>query len=308
MRSPDLRTSVFLKTLLAAACLLGLARLAAADAAVNVPTIFVLGDSTARNPGNGKNGQPWAGWGTPIADYFDPAKAVVANVAHAGTSSRTYFNNPGDWSKVLPQIKAGDFVLLVFGINDGAAPPAGRGSLPGTGDETVDVKRPDGSVETAHTYGWYMSTMATLARDKGARVYLLTVTTRNIWTNPKVKFNDATPTGPLPADYDSKEDRIERGTGNGKYTQWTKDVGAKLHLPVLDLTNLCADKYEKMGRETVNAFYSDHNHTYVPGADFVAASIVSGLKAFKGSPFVALLSDKGRAVPAADAKYLSENP
>jgi rhamnogalacturonan acetylesterase len=298
------------KTLLACTCLLGFGRLAAADVPAGKPTIFVLGDSTARNPGNGRNGQPWAGWGTPLADYFDPARAAVSNVAHAGTSSRTYYNNPADWPRVLPLIQSGDFVLLVFGINDGGPPRTekDRGSIPGLGDETVALTRADGTVETAHTYGWYMSTMATAARDKGAHVYFLTVTARNIWTNPKVQFRDATPAGPLPADYDPKEDRIERGTANGKYTQWTKDLGAKLHLPVLDLTNLCADKYEKMGRETVNAFYSDHNHTYVPGADIVAASIVSGLKAFKNSPFLPLLSEKGKAVEAADTKYLSENP
>ena len=46
-------------------------------------------------------------------------------------------------------------------------------------------------------------------------------------------------------------------------------IGQKLCVPVLDLTNLCADKYEALGRETVDKFYSDHNHTYVPGADFV---------------------------------------
>jgi rhamnogalacturonan acetylesterase len=302
------RPSPVLKTLTACACLLVVGRLAAADAPARVQTIFVCGDSTARNPGKGKNGEPCAGWGTPLADYFDPARAVVANVAHAGTSSRTYFNNAGDWPKVLPQINSGDYVLLVFGLNDGSPPPGGRGSLPGLGDETVDVKRPDGSVETAHTYGWYMLTMATAAQTKGAHVYFLTVTTRNIWTNPKVKFNDATPVGPLGADYDPKEDRIERGTANGKYTQWTKDLGAKLHLPVLDLTNLCADKYEKMGRETVNVLYSDHNHTYVPGADLVAAAIVSGLKAFPRSPFLALLSEKGKAVETADPKYVSANP
>jgi lysophospholipase L1-like esterase len=273
------------------------------------PTIFVLGDSTARNSGKGKNGQPWAGWGTPLADYFAASKATVANVAHAGTSSRTYFNNPGDWPSVAPQIKAGDFVLLVFGINDGGPPQtvSARGSIPGIGDETVQLSRPDGTVETAHTYGWYMSTMASVAREKGAQVYFLTVTTRNIWTNPKVKFNDATPIGPLPADYDPKEDRIERGTSRGQYTQWTKDLGVKLHLPVLDLTNLCADRYEKMGREAVNALYSDHNHTYVPGAEIVAESIVSGLKAFKASPFLPLLSEKGKAVAPAAANYLSQN-
>src|SRR5580698_3730778 len=92
--------------------------------------------------------------------------------------------------------------------------------------------------------------------------------------------------GPLPADYDPKEDKIERGTANGKYGQWTKEVGEKLHIPVLDLTNLCADKYEAMGREEVNKLYTDHNHTYVPGAEIVAESIVSGLKAFKDSPFI----------------------
>lgn len=286
-----------------------LGALAFASSLLAQPTIFVLGDSTARNSGRGKSGAPVAGWGTPLAEYFDAAKVSVANVAHAGQSSRTYYNLPQDWPAVLPRIKAGDFVLLVFGINDGSAPPApnARGSLPGLGDETVEVKRADGSIETAHTYGWYMSTMATAAREKGAKVFLLTVTTRNMWTNPKVKFRDAVPIGELPADYDPKEDRIERGTGGGRYTQWTKDIGAKLRLPVLDLTNLCADRYEAMGREKVDAFYSDHNHTYAPGADFVAETIVSGLKAFKDSPFGPLLSDKGRAVAAADRKHVADN-
>lgn len=297
-----------LPALLGTMCLLGPGRLAA-ETPAGWPTIFVIGDSTARNSAKGRNGEQCAGWGTALADYFDPAKVAVANVAHAGQSSRTYYNIPGDWPSVLPRINPGDFVLLVFGINDGGPPTSvtSRGSIPGLGDETVELRRSDGTVETAHTYGWYMTAMATAARDKGAQVYFLTVTTRNIWTNPKAKFKDATPTEPLPADYDPKEDRIERGTLQGKYTQWTKEVGQKLHLPVLDLTNLCADRYEAMGRETVDKFYSDHNHTYVPGANFVAATIVSGLKAFPHSSFLALLSEKGKTVAPADAKYISEN-
>jgi rhamnogalacturonan acetylesterase len=288
-------------------CLSGFGRLAAAPG--GRPTIWVLGDSTARNSGRGRDGQPVEGWGTPLADYFDPAKVTVENVAHAGQSSRTYFTNPHDWPRVSGLIHPGDFVLLVFGINDGGPPtnPRSRGSIPGLGDETMPLPRPDGTTETVHTYGWYMAAMATGARDRGAHVYLLTVTTRNIWTNPKAKFRDATPLGPLPPDYDPKQDRIERGTGHGEYTAWTKGLGVMLHLPVLDLTNLCADKYEAMGRKAVNALYSDHNHTYVPGADLVAATIVSGLKAFPHSPFLPLLSAKGRAVPTAAAGYVSEN-
>ena len=266
----------------------------APDASAAKPAIFVCGDSTARNSAIGKNGQPMVGWGTPIAEFFDPAKVTVKNVGHAGKSSFTYYT--GDWPRVLPQINAGDFVLLVFGINDGTTPP-------GLGDETVMKNG-----QPVHTYGWYMAQMATDAQSKGAHVYLLTVTTRDIWSNPKVKFADATPLGPLPDGYDPKQDTIERGTGGGRFTQWTKDLGQKLHLPVLDLTNLCADKYEAMGREAVSQLYSDHNHTYMAGAELVASSIVSGLKAFPDSPFIPLLSDKGGAVQAADPKYVSENP
>jgi lysophospholipase L1-like esterase len=274
--------------------LLGISECGRAQDTTNKPAIFVCGDSTAKNSGKGKNGEPMVGWGTPITNFFDPEKVIIKNVGHAGKSSRTYYD--GDWPNVLPQIKTGDFVLLVFGINDGS-------TSPGLGDETVMR-----GTNLMHTYGWYMSKMATDAQAKGARVFLLTVTTRNIWTNPKAKFRDATLTGPLPADYDPKQDKIERGTANGRFTQWTKDIGQKLHLPVFDLTDFCADKYEAMGREKVNKLYSDHNHTYMPGAEIVATSIVSGLKAFTNSPFIPLLSDKGKALETADAKFVSDNP
>jgi lysophospholipase L1-like esterase len=248
-------------------------------------TIFFCGDSTAKSPGD------IMGWGTPIAEYFDAAKVTVNNVAHAGTSSRTYYET--DWPKVLPLIKPGDFVLEVFGINDG-----GLRTPNGLGDE-VDP------TTGYHTYGWYMAKMATDAREKGARVFLLTVTTRNIWTNPKATFRDATILTQEPG-YNSADDRIERGTGNGRYTLWTKEVGARLQLPVLDLTNLLADRYEQIGREKVNANFKDHNHTFPAGADLVAATIVSGLKAFQNSPFTPLLSAKGRAVETADRKHAIE--
>lgn len=265
------------------------------------PTIFVCGDSTAKNSGRGKNGDPVAGWGTPITQFFDPEKVTVQNVGHAGTSSLTYYET--DWPKVLPMIKRGDFVLIVFGINDG-----GLGTPPGTGDETKDITVRGRQIQGAHTYGWYMAKMATDAREKGATPVFLTVTTRNIWTNPKVTFKAATPEGPLPADYDPKQDKIERGTGGNRFGAWTKEVGQKLNVPVFDLTNYCADVYEKMGREEVDKLYSDHNHTYLKGAEVVASCIVSGLKGLKDSPFTPLLSEKGKALPVADAKYISDNP
>lgn len=266
----------------------------ASTAAAGLPAIFVCGDSTARNTGKGAQG-----WGTAIAAYFDPAKVTIDNVAHAGTSSLTYYN--GDWPKVLPQIKAGDYVLLVFGINDGGLHTPG-----GLGNETRDITPKAGQQPvTAHTYGWYMSKMTTDALAKGAKVYLLTVTARDIWTNPKATFKDATILTQDPG-YSAADDRLDRANW-GKYPEWTKEVGANLHIPVLDLTPLEGDLYDKMGREKVMVNYLDHNHTNPAGADIVARCIVSGLKVFKNSPFTPMLSDKGNAVQAADAKYIIEN-
>ncbi|GEM_PF-195377 len=312
-------------------CLGVVAMLLAGSTARAVPTIFVCGDSTAKFSGSEtmehlqeRHGQPMAGWGTPLVEFFEPAKVTVRNVAHAGTSSRTYYD--GDWPRVLPQIREGDFVLLVFGINDG-----GLATPDGIGDEVIErpvVRRggrrreaeasetsaqaPD--MERVHTYGWYMGTMATDAAGKGASVTLLTPTPRNIWTNPKVRFRDATPVGSdnqplatLPADYDPKDDRIERGTGNGRYGRWTQEVAAKFGLPVFDLTNFCAGEYEKLGRERVNEWYLDHNHTFLPGARFVARSVVAGLKAMPDSPFIPLLSDAGREVVAADLAMVRDH-
>jgi rhamnogalacturonan acetylesterase len=261
------------------------------------PSIFVCGDSTSKFSGSETLSSDMQGWGTPLALFFDPDKVTIKNVGHAGTSSLTYYS--GDWPKVLPQINAGDFVLIVFGINDGTTPP-------GTGDETAHVAV-RGKEYDAHTYGWYMAKMTTDAEAKGAHVVLLTVTTRNIWSNPAIKFKDATPVTTLPADYDPKLDKIERGTGGGKMTQWTKEIGQKTHTPVFDLTNYCADRYEAMGREEVNKLYRDHNHTHAPGAKIVAESIVSGLKALKDSSFTPLLSDAGKALPPADPKFVSDN-
>jgi lysophospholipase L1-like esterase len=273
------------------------------------PTLFVIGDSTAQNNATGKNGQPCMGWGTPLASFFDPAQVRIRNVAHAGQSSRTFYTLPNDWPTVQPQIKAGDFVLLVFGINDGGPPKdeKSRGSIPSLGDETLELPHADGHKETVHSYGWYMTQMIQGAQAKGAHVTLLTVTTRNMWTNPKAKFRDAQPIGALPADYDPAQDQIERGTSNGLYTRLTKELGAKLHVPVFDLTNFCADRYTKMGRTAVDALYSDHNHTYAAGAELVAESVVAGLKAFPNSPYIPWLSERGRAVPAADPKYIAPN-
>src|ERR1700679_1495298 len=107
------------------------------DVALNpaLPTIFIVGDSTARNGAD-------LGWGDHFAHYFDTTKINIANRAIAGRSARSYMNE-GAWDKVMAELKPGDYVLLQWGHNDGGGPLTpdfkARGEGKGIGEESVDI-------------------------------------------------------------------------------------------------------------------------------------------------------------------------
>src|SRR4030095_15353331 len=73
-----------------------------------LPSLFVVGDSTANNNANGGRG-----WGDPFIALFDSSKINVLNRARGGRSSRTFVTE-GLWDKVLAEMKPGDFVLIQF--------------------------------------------------------------------------------------------------------------------------------------------------------------------------------------------------
>ena len=101
-----------------------------------LPTIFVIGDSTASNTEQ-------KGWGDHLGGYLDLTRVNVVNRARAGRSSRTFLTE-GLWDKVKNELKAGDFVLIQFGHNDGGPPDRdrARGSLPGIGEESKELRYP----------------------------------------------------------------------------------------------------------------------------------------------------------------------
>lgn len=138
--------------------LLFAAFLVAQPANPDLPTLFLIGDSTVRNGrGDGSNGQ-W-GWGEPLVDYFDAAKITVVNRALGGRSSRTFITER-HWSRVLAMLKPGDFVIVQFGHNDSGPlddSARARGTLAGTGDETREIDNPiTRQHEVVHTFGWYL--------------------------------------------------------------------------------------------------------------------------------------------------------
>lgn len=241
-----------------------------ADAPLNprLPTLFIVGDSTARNSAD-------LGWGDHLARFFDTSRINIANRARAGRSSRTYITE-GWWAKTLAQMKPGDYLLLQMGHNDGGdlGGPKPRGSLKGIGDETQDVPQtagPEaGRTETVHTYGWYLRQMIGQAKARGVHPFLLTLTVRNIWTAPDGKPCGA-PTQPAcPAGA-----HIERDMG---YDTFIRQVAAQEHIPVLDMASLEAIRLDALGpQKTAALFPKDHTHSSAEGAALIARDVASAI-------------------------------
>jgi lysophospholipase L1-like esterase len=241
----------------------------AVDAPLNpaLPTVFIVGDSTARNNAD-------LGWGDHFASLCNTTRINVANRAMAGRSSRTYINE-GRWEKTLAEMKSGDYLLLQMGHNDsgdlGGAKP--RGSLHSNGDETkeVPIDKPTTTgplagmtTETVHSYGWYMRKMIDEARAKGVQTEILTTTIRNIWSGS----------------------HIEHDIG---YNDLIRQIAAQEKIPVIDMGAIEAERLEALGpAKTALLFPKDHTHTSATGAQFNAINVADALRAAH-SPLVAYL-------------------
>ena len=236
-----------------------------------LPTLFIVGDSTVNNSG------AMRGWGQEIGTFFDPARINVVNRAIGGRSSRT-FQTEGRWDKVVADLRPGDFVLVQFGHNDAGKfddPAAkGRPSLHGDGEETQEITKPDGTTETVHTFGWYMRKYGTDAKAKGARVIFCSMVPHKNWTDGKIN-------------------RGERAT----FIPWTAAAARATGASFIDLNEMSALEYEKLGPEKVEGLFADKNtHSTPAGAALNAQCVVAGLRALPGMPLDRDLSDKGHTV------------
>ena len=236
----------------------------AAPAALRLPTLFIIGDSTVRNHTKGL-----MGWGDPITSHFDTSKINVVNRALGGRSSRTFLTE-GLWDKTLAEMKAGDFVLMQFGHNDGGSLAASyRASIKGNGDETQEVTdAKTGKKKVVHTYGWYMRRYISDAKAKGATPIALSPVPRNIWKDPQT---------------------VARSSGD--YGKWAQEAAKAENIPFIDLNDIIARHYEALGPDKVKAAYfpGDHTHTSPEGAELNAASVVEGLRALPRCPLTAYL-------------------
>lgn len=219
------------------------------------PMLFTIGDSTVKNEDKDEDGM-W-GWGSVIAELFDPDKITVENHAKAGRSARTYLDE-GRWDKIYNALQPGDFVIMQFGHNDGGDINKGkaRGELPGSGGESKVFKMEKTGVnQVVYTYGWYLRKFIMDCKEKGAIPIVLSHTPRNIWKDGKIESNAST------------------------YGQWAKDAAIQGGAYYVDLNALSGKKLQELTEAgTAPYFKKDHTHTSKKGARMNAASIAEGLR------------------------------
>jgi lysophospholipase L1-like esterase len=223
------------------------------------PMIYLIGDSTVHN----SDKVQW-GWGSLLPEFFDSTKIGISNQATAGRSTGTFIKE-GRWDRVLSYLKKGDYVMMQFGHNEGSRPDTSRagyrGVLKGIGEDTVQLTWPNGTVETVHTYGWYIRKFIRETRARGATPIVLSMIPRNEFREGKV----------LRADKD--------------YGLWARQVAGQEGVLFIDLNAITADKYDAWGPEKVKTFFpGDHTHTNQEGARVNAASIVDGIKSNPKNP------------------------
>jgi rhamnogalacturonan acetylesterase len=242
-------------------------------------TLWAIGDSTVKIGSVGQRG-----WADELAPFVDSAKLNVINRAVPGRSSRTFLTQ-GNWEDVIKSLKAGDIVIIQFGHNDSSpvneAPPVtpstrARGTIPGNGEETQEVDNIlTGMHEVVHTYGWYLRHFITTAKAKGAVAIVCSPIPKNSW---------------------STDGKIKRAT---TYALWARQASEQEQAFFINLNEIIARDYEKLGKAAVDTFFADKvTHTTLEGAKFNARAVISGLNGLDKNPLAFALSVEGKAVPA----------
>jgi len=226
------------------------------------PILFIVGDSTVHNLSRGERG-----WGDVIGKYFDEQKIHVENHALGGRSSRTFITQ-GWWDKVLTNSKAGDYVIIQMGHNDGGPiddTNRARGSLRGLGDDTKDIFNPiTKKPETVHTYGWYLRKYINDARAKGMTPILCTPVPH--CPTAEVKSGD-----------------IEKSAFVGYATA----VAENEKVLFINLNQIIMSHYAGMTPKEIKAKYftpADNTHASLAGAELNAQSVIEGLRQLKTCP------------------------
>lgn len=218
------------------------------------PTLFLLGDSTTmyyNATKQAQNGGPIQGWGYYLPDYLDSA-LPVDNRSMAGRSTKKAYDE-GRWQSIVDSMKAGDFVIIQFSIND---------SNPNNADRYAPVC---GNVDnpTAGSYEYYMTIFINDCKAKNVTPVLMSCTLNgNSYSNGKFVANYT------------------------NYTDALKKLSAKYSVPFVDANAALVNHYNSVGYDTARSYhfgaalgdYKDMTHFNEGGAKVIAGVIAGAIK------------------------------
>jgi len=245
-----------------------------------LPTLWIVGDSTLNS------NAPLRGWGQELAQFFDLSKINVVNRAIGGRSSRT-FQYEGRWDKLLSELKKGDFVVLQFGHNDVGQyddpKSKDRPSLHSEGEETAEATRLDGKKEIVHSFGWYMRKYGNDVRERGAMMIFCSMVPHKDWDGGRIV-------------------RKERE----KWVKWTANAAAATDAAYIDLNEIVALEFERLGPDKVAPLFGDaRTHSTPAGALLNAQMVVAGIRALKNPDLKKYLSATGKAIEKTSATNIA---
>lgn len=245
-----------------------------------LPTLWIVGDSTLNS------NAPLRGWGQELAQFFNLTKINVVNRAIGGRSSRT-FQYEGRWDKLLSELRKGDFVILQFGHNDvgiyNDPRSKDRPSLHSEGEETAETTRVDGKNEIVHSFGWYMRKYGNDTRERGATMIFCSMVPHKDWDNGHIL-------------------RKERD----KWVKWTANAAVATQAAFIDLNEIIALEFERLGPEKVAPMFGDaRTHSTPAGALLNAQMVVAGIRALKKPALSMYLSATGKAIKKTSTKHVA---
>ncbi|KAJ7786483.1 rhamnogalacturonan acetylesterase [Mycena metata] len=235
---------------------------------VSAQTVYLAGDSTMALGGGGSGTQ---GWGVPLPQFLT---IPVVNEAVGGESARSY-SDQGLFTKLISSVKAGDFVIIEFGHNDGTSGAVDNGQQDAVGDGyniTSVVTAANGSSILIHSFAFYVENAVNAIKAKGGIVISSSQTPDNIWTG-----NAIAPCG--------------------RFCTYAQSVGVDTSIVFVDHFSYVAQAYDNLGQTTTTTFYPiDHLHTNAAGALVVAEAFVRGLLCGTSS-LKNFVNAAGKAVP-----------
>ena len=218
-------------------------------------TLWVIGDSTVSSFED-KYYYPRYGYGTMLDKYLNDNVKVV-NIALSGRSSKSYLSEP-EYNTLINGMKQGDYLLIGFGHND----------------EKTEKERYTSPVGDYMTEGTFANTLYVnyIRKARNAGCYPILCT-------PIVRRSAS-------GEWKATELHITQDVAQykgGDYALAVRELGKAVGVPVIDMTQLTRDEYEKLGSDNtiyLHAWTSDkpisvdNTHTNIWGARVNAYNVL----------------------------------